>query len=80
MQNTVNQGFAGVQQSLCNGFAQAEISNNARQIANMQQTFGLQNAMNQGFNGIQGQFAECCCEQRLASANLQNVIQTENCG
>ena len=55
-------GFAGV----ANGFAQAEISANARQIADMQQNFALQS-----------QFADCCCENRLASCQTQNVIQSE---
>ena len=44
-------GFAGVNQGVANGFAQAEISNNARQIANMQQAFAAQTATSQGFNG-----------------------------
>lgn len=72
-------GFSNVQQSLCNGFAgvnatvnsgfaTAEASNNARQIADMQQMFSLQS-----------QLAQCCCDNRLATANLQSVIQTENC-
>lgn len=72
-------GFAGVNASIANGFAQSEIANNGRQIANMQQAFAAQNSMNQGFNGLQSQLASCCCENRLASAQLQNVIQTENC-
>lgn len=72
-------GFAGVNAGVANGFAQAEISNNARQIANMQQSFANQTAMNQGFNNIQSQFADCCCENRLASADLKYTIATENC-
>lgn len=60
--------IAGVQQSLCNGFAQVEISNNARQMADMQQMFALQQ-----------QLSNCCCENRLATANLQATIAQENC-
>lgn len=66
--NAMCNGFSNVQQSLCNGFAQAEISNNARQMADMNQQFALQS-----------QLASCCCENRLATAGLQNVIQTEAC-
>ena len=55
-------GFAGV----ANGFAQAEISANARQMADMNRSFALQS-----------QFADCCCENRLASCQTQNVIQSE---
>ena len=79
IQQSLCNGFAGVNSTVSNGFAQAEIANNARQIANMQQAFANQTAMNQGFNALGTQFADCCCENRLASANLQNVIQTENC-
>ena len=61
-------GFAGVNAAISNGFAQSEIAANARQMANMQQVYGLQS-----------QFADCCCENRLASADLKYTIATENC-
>lgn len=57
--NQLCNGFAGVNASIANGFAQAEIADNARQIANMNQSFAGQTAMMQGFNGIQSQFADC---------------------
>jgi hypothetical protein len=83
-------GFADVQQSLCNGFAgvnatvnsgfaNAETSANARQMANMNQLFGAQTAMMQGFNTLGSQFADCCCENRLGTADLKYTIATENC-
>lgn len=72
-------GFAGVNATVSNGFAQAEIADNARQIANMQQAFTNQTAMNQGFNSLQSQLASCCCDNRLASADLKYTIATENC-
>ena len=68
-----------IQMSLCNGFAGVEQGANARQMANMQSVFGLQSAVNQGFNGISSQLADCCCENRLASADLKYVIATETC-
>lgn len=75
----INSGIAGINTSLCNGFAgvnstvnqgfaSAEVANNARQMASMQQAFDLS-----------AQFANCCCENRLASANLQSTILAENC-
>lgn len=90
LQNAVTSGFGDVQTALCggfagvnagvaNGFAQAEIANNARQIANMQQAFAAQTATAQGFNQLGSQFADCCCENRLASADLKYTIATENC-
>ena len=90
IQQTANTGFSAVQQSLCNGFAgvnqsisggfaQAEIANNGRQMANMQQAFAAQTAMSQGFNGVQSQLAQCCCDNRAGIADLRYTIATENC-
>lgn len=72
-------GFAGVNSSISNGFAQAEIAANGRQMANMNQAFAAQTAMAQGFNQLGTQFADCCCEQRLGTADLKYTIATENC-
>jgi len=73
--DAVTSGFAGVQQSLCsgfagvqNGFAQAEIANNARQIADMQQNFALQQ-----------QLATCCCDNKAGLADVKYTIATEGC-
>lgn len=66
VQNALCSGFAGVTAGINNGFAQAEISENARQMANMNQMFGLSQ-----------QFSECCCENRLANCQTQNIIQNE---
>lgn len=61
-------GFAGVNAGVANGFAQAEISANARQMADMNQRFALQS-----------QLADCCCENRLGIADLKYTVATENC-
>lgn len=61
-------GFAGVNASIANGFAQSEIADNARQMSNMNQIFGLQSALQ-----------NCCCENRLATANQTATILAENC-
>lgn len=70
-------GFAGVNSTINSGFANAETAANARQIANMQQSFANQTAMMQGFNALGSQFADCCCENRLAACQTQNIIQNE---
>lgn len=83
-------GFAGVQQSLCNGFAgvnagvangfaQAEIANNARQIADMNQVFGLQTGLSNQLNTIAMNQQNCCCENRAAVADLKYTVATEAC-
>lgn len=59
-------GFAGVNQSISNGFAQAEIAANSRQMADMNQNFNLQSA-----------FQNCCCENRQATADLKYTMANE---
>ena len=77
LQNSVTSGFGDVQTALCsgfagvtaginNGFAQAEIAENARQMANMNQMFGLQS-----------QLAQCCFDNRAATQDLKYTIATE---
>ena len=66
VQQSLCNGFAGVNGAISNGFAQAEIANNARQMADMNQQFALQS-----------QLAQCCCDNRLATSQTQNIIQNE---
>lgn len=68
IQNALCNGFAGVNAAISNTAAQAEIAANARQMANMNQIYGLSS-----------QFAECCCENRLGIANLGSDIAREAC-
>ena len=68
-----------MQMALANGFAGVEQGANARQIANMQTAFAAQTAQAQGFNNVQAQLAQCCCDNRLATQQLQAVVQSENC-
>ena len=79
LQNSVTSGFGDVQTALCggfagvnaaisNGFAQSEIADNSRQIANMQQMFGVQSALQ-----------NCCCENRAGLADVKYTVATENC-
>ena len=88
--NSIRDGINGLSTQLCgccsdmqmalaNGFAGVEQGANARQIANMQTAFNAQTAMSQGFNSVQSQLADCCCENRLASADLKYTVATENC-
>lgn len=79
IQNALCGGFAGVNAGVANGFAQAEIANNARQMANMQQGFASQTAVTGSINDISAQLANCCCENRMATNDLKYTIATENC-
>lgn len=86
--NGIQSGVQNLSTQLCNccgdmaqtvtsGFANAETAANARQIANLQQAFASQTAMSQGFSNLASQFADCCCENRLANCQTQNIIQSE---
>ena len=77
VQTSLCNGFAGVNATINSGFANAETAANARQMANMQQAYAGQTAMLQGFNQLGSQFADCCCENRLANCQTQNIIQNE---
>lgn len=70
-------GFAGVNQTVSGGFSNAEIAANSRQMANMQQAFNNQLSTLQGFNNLSSQFADCCCENRLATCQTQNIVSNE---
>ena len=37
----------------------------------------MQNAINAGFNNVTSQLANCCCENRLATCQTQNIVQSE---
>ena len=77
--NGIRDGITGLSTQLCNGFANVESAATARQIADMQTAFAGQTAMAQGFNSVSSQLANCCCENRLASADLKYTVATENC-
>lgn len=77
-QNLCN-NFANTNQTINSGFANAETSANARQMANMQQSFNNQIATLQGFNGITSQLCDASAENRLGQANLTSTILSENC-
>lgn len=70
-------GFAGVNATVNNGFANAEISANARQMANMNQAFNSEIATLNGFNNLNNALQQCCCDNRLATCQTQNIVQNE---
>jgi len=77
--NGINAGISNLAQTVCNGFNSAEIAAGNRQISDLQQQFAAQTANTAAINALQSQLAQCCCENRLATANLQSVIQSEAC-
>lgn len=90
IQSSITSGFGDVQTALCGGFAgvnaaiagaqsatAAQMYSN--QIADLERSFAAQTANSQGLNAIQGQLANCCCENRQATADLKYTIASEEC-
>lgn len=78
-----------VQTNLCNGFNGVNMSvNNAQnalaqqlytnQIADLERSYAAQTASTQGMSNIQSQLAQCCCDNRLATCQTQNIVQNES--
>ena len=90
IQNSITSGFGDVQTALCGGFAgvnaaitgaQTGISQQmyANQIADMERSFAAQTAATSGMTALQAQLAQCCCDNRAATADLKYTVATENC-
>lgn len=82
--------LSGIQTGLTTGFSNAEVAGCNRamesmqtaynnEIASLERSFASQTANAQGFNNLQSQLANCCCENRLATANLGADIAREAC-
>ena len=65
---SIRDSINGIGMQLCNGFNQAEIAANSRQMADMNQNFAIQSALQ-----------NCCCENRASIADLKYTVATENC-
>ena len=75
LQTSLCGGFAGVNAAINNGFAQAEIGENARQMANMQQMFALQTQIGQVQNTVQSEASAT----RIAIEKQTNAILDKLC-
>ena len=74
---SIRDGIGDISTQLCNGFANVEIGANARQLADMQQNFASQTAITGAITDLARQQADCCCENRLATCQTQNIVQNE---
>lgn len=77
IQNGIVAGFGDVQNSLCAGFAGVNAAITNTQMANLERSFAAQTANTQALNGLQSQLSSCCCENRLATCQTQNIVQNE---
>lgn len=87
-QNDVNRGFAdanlasqisGIQSSISNGFASAEVAACNRSIDSMTQRFNDVLSTNAQMNNLAMSLQNCCCENRAAVADLKYTIAQEAC-
>ena len=83
-------GFGNVSTQLCDGFNGVVSSINGaqnalaqqmytNQIADLERSYAAQTANSQGMSALQAQLAQCCCDNRLATAQTQALVQSENC-
>lgn len=90
IQSGVTSGFGDVQTALCGGFAGVNASINGaqnavsqqmytNQISDLERSFAAQTANTQGMNALQSQLAQCCCDNRAATADLKYTLATEEC-
>jgi len=88
IQNGITAGFGDVQTALCGGFAGVNASivgaangitaqMYANQIADLERSFAAQTANTQAVTALQAQLAQCCCDNRLATCQTQNLVATD---
>lgn len=75
--NSICSSTASITNAITDGFYGAEISANNRQMADMQQNFNNQISTLQGFNNLNNALQQCCCDNRLATCQTQNIVQNE---
>lgn len=89
IQNAITSGFGDVQTALCGGFAGVNATVNAAQngitsqmyndtIASLERSFASQTANTQAITGLSQQLSQCCCDNRLATCQTQNLVSTES--
>ena len=90
IQNAITSGFGDVQTALCGGFAGTTAAINgaqnaiaqqlySNQISDLERSFAAQTANTAGMTNLSAQLANCCCENRAATADLKYTVATEAC-
>lgn len=89
IQNAVTSGFGDVQTALCGGFAGVNATVNGVQsgitsqmyndtIAGLERSFAVQTANTAGLTNLSQQLSQCCCDNRLATCQTQNLMVSES--
>ena len=82
--------LSAIQTAITGGFASSEVANCGRaadamqtaynnQISALERSFTAQTQATQNYTDLASQLAQCCCDNRLATAQTQALVQSENC-
>jgi len=85
---SIRDNLADISTQLCGGFAGVTAAVNGaqtalsqqlytNQLADLERSFNAQTATTQGMSALQAQLAQCCCDNRLATCQTQNIVQNE---
>ena len=77
IQSGITGGFGDIQTALCGGFAGVNASIANANTASLERSFAAQTAVTSGFTALQAQLAQCCCDNRMATVQTQNIVQAE---
>lgn len=77
IQNGVTTGFGDVQNALCGGFAGVNAAITNSQMASLERSFAAQTANTSALSGLSSQLSQCCCDNRLATVQTQNIVASE---
>ena len=69
----LNDNITGIQ----NGITGIGSQLNNYQMNDLERSFAAQTAVTSGMSAIQSQLAQCCCDNRLATCQTQNIVQNE---
>lgn len=70
----LNDNITGIQ----NGITGIGSQLNNYQMNDLERSFAAQTAVTSGMSAIQSQLAQCCCDNRLATCQTQNIVQNES--
>ena len=73
----ITSGFGDIQTALCGGFAGVNAAIANANTASLERSFAAQTAVSSGFNQLQSSLSSCCCENRMATVQTQNIVQAE---
>lgn len=77
IQSAINNGFANAEVAGCNRSMDAMQTAYNNQIASMNQNFANQQALDARLGSMEMAQQKCCCDNQLATAQTQSIVQSE---